>query len=384
MRDALRHDQLAAATWQRQWLDRRRSVAVDDAVAALGGLQAQVPTAPFWALQARVEGCSPALVAAALDDGRLLRSSLIRGTLHVVDRASHGVYATVAEESLARLWTRLLTPAAVEPGQLHAVVRAACTDRPVGRDELVAAVVDWLTGQPGGADAVGGIVGNNHGHVIRAHPWLVCQPAGGEWRRRGSWLYSPAPSVRDGIVPGLAPTAALAELIVRQLTALGPCALADLRTWTGESRLGRLRAALQQLGDRVRTYRSPDGEPLYDLDGAVVPTPADLEWPVRFLGEFDTALIGFAPANRQRLLPPEFATATYNRANGLWRACVVVDGRVAGTWRTSRPTENGPATLNISLLRRISAVQRRAVHREAADLLATAEPDRDHRIEFAA
>lgn len=285
-------DQLAAATWQRQWLDRRRSTSVDDAVAVLGGLQAQVPAAPFWALQARVEGCSPALVAAALDDGRLLRSSLIRGTLHVVDRASHSMYATVAEESLARLWTRLLAPAAVEPAQVHAVVRAACVDRPVSRHELVAAVVGWLSDQPGGADAVGGIVGTNHGHLIRAHPWLVCRPAGGDWRRRGGWLYSRAPCVRGGVAPGLEPTAALAELIVRQLTALGPCALADLGTWTGESRLSRLRAALQHLGDRVRTYRSSDGEPLYDIEGNVVPASADLDWPVRFLGEFDTALIG--------------------------------------------------------------------------------------------
>lgn len=68
----------------------------------------------------------------------------------------------------------------------------------------------------------------------------------------------------------------------------------------------------------------------------------------------------------------------------MWRACVVVDGRVAGTWQYSLPAGSGPAAISISLLSRLSVAQRRAVQREAAEVLATTEPGRDHRIEFAA
>jgi len=351
-------------------------------VAGLGALQAQVPRAPFWALQARLADFDPTGLTAALQDGRLLRSSLIRGTLHVAERGSHAGYATVAADTLAGMWRRLLADAPVTPAEVQAVVRAVCAERPLRRDDLVAAVTGWLADQPGGAGFVDALVGAHHGHLLRAHPWLVCRPVSGDWQRRGEWLYSPAPSVRANRPPMVDPQAALAELIVVQLRAAGPCALADLRAWTGETRVRRLQAALRQLGERVRCYRGVDGDRLYDLDGEPLPAPADLDRPIRFLGEFDSALISYAPANRHRLLPPEFADAVLNRANGQWRPSLLVDGRVAGTWRFAVSGAAGPATVTITALRHLPVTQRRRVRAAAEELIATAEPGRDPRVEF--
>jgi len=81
---ALTARRLNRATLDRQLLLRRSSLPVADAVARLLALQAQEPASPYLALWNRIAGLDASEVDRAFADGTVVRSSLMRVTLHAV------------------------------------------------------------------------------------------------------------------------------------------------------------------------------------------------------------------------------------------------------------------------------------------------------------
>ena len=71
-----------------------------------------------------------------------------------------------------------------------------------------------------------------------------------------------------------------------------------------------------------------DGVELWDLPDAPRPG-ADVEAPVRLLGEFDNLILSHA--DRRRVVPERDRTRLSTR-NGMQPATVLLDGTVAGTW----------------------------------------------------
>ena len=76
--------QLNRATLERQLLLDRVSMPAVDAVAHLFGLQAQVPLVPYTTLWNRLDGFAPEQLAAPLVDRVLVRTALMRSTVHLV------------------------------------------------------------------------------------------------------------------------------------------------------------------------------------------------------------------------------------------------------------------------------------------------------------
>ena len=68
----------------RQLLLEPADVDVVDAVERVGGLQAQEPASPYIGLWARLSGFDAADLTAAIADRRLVKSTLMRATLHLV------------------------------------------------------------------------------------------------------------------------------------------------------------------------------------------------------------------------------------------------------------------------------------------------------------
>jgi len=87
--DALSLRQLNRATLARQMLLRREKVGVVDAVERLGGLQAQEPKPPFIALWTRLRGFDRKQLHDAVHDGRLVRATAMRATLHLLSAADY-------------------------------------------------------------------------------------------------------------------------------------------------------------------------------------------------------------------------------------------------------------------------------------------------------
>ena len=126
---------------------------------------------------------------------------------------------------------------------------------------------------------------------------------------------------------------ALARLASRWLAAFAPAAPADLAAWSGLP-AAAVRAAWEKAaGGLVEVTLGPDRTAwlprarLAELDGPPPPSPD-----VRLLPAFETYLLGY----RDRALLIEAADAGRVFSGGMIRPVILVDGRVAGTWRTNR------------------------------------------------
>jgi hypothetical protein len=104
------------------------------------------------------------------------------------------------------------------------------------------------------------------------------------------------PSAADGEPPG-DPRVAVEALVVRYLAAFEPAAVRDIQAWAGVTRLGEVVGSLRP---RLRAYHGADGRELWDLADADL-ADEDAPVPVRFLPEYDNAILGYA--DHSRILP---------------------------------------------------------------------------------
>ena len=152
-------------------------------------------------------------------------------------------------------------------------------------------------------------------------------------------------------------------LVLRYLAAYGPAATADMRAWSG---LAGLRAAVDRLRPRLRSFRDERGRELLDLPGAPLPDPGTPA-PPRFLPAFDNAVLAFD--DRSRVIDAAHRGLSVEGARFL-----LVDGRVAATWTV----EEG-AALTIAPLVPIGRADRDAVVEEGERLLGFLAPEAGRR-----
>ena len=118
-----------------------------------------------------------------------------------------------------------------------------------------------------------------------------------------------------------------AALVRRYLAAYGPAATADLRAWSG---LAGLPAAVAAVREELVAFRDERGRELLDLPDAPRPDP-DTPAPVRFLPAFDNAILGYD--DRSRIIDD-----AHRGLSVAGERVVLVDGRVAATWRVEAGT----------------------------------------------
>lgn len=339
---------LNRATLARQLLLDRADMPVLDAVAHLCGLQAQEPQEPFVGLWARLRAFDPAALSDLLVGRRVVRTHLMRRTVHLVTaddalawRARHD--AMLRQRVLGNHRREL---AGVDLDELAAAGRAVLADgEPRSMTELARAVADrWPEPAP---RALGEA-------LVAALVPVVQLPPRGLWRTRAgvrnallsSWLgREPDPPAADGSDPvGQA-------LVRRYLAAFGPAATADLRSWCG---LAGLPAAVAAVREELVTFRDERGRELLDLPDAPRPDPG-VPAPVRFLPAFDNAILGYH--DRGRIVDDAHRGLSVAGAR-----VVLVDGRVAATW-----TVESDAVV-VAPLRRFSRAERAGVEEEGGAL----------------
>ena len=82
--DVLSRRALNRATLERQLLLRRSELSPLEAVEHLVGLQAQVPLNPYTGLWSRLAGFRPEELGRLLEERKLVRMNVMRGTIHLV------------------------------------------------------------------------------------------------------------------------------------------------------------------------------------------------------------------------------------------------------------------------------------------------------------
>ncbi|HEX6350258.1 MAG TPA: winged helix DNA-binding domain-containing protein [Candidatus Dormibacteraeota bacterium] len=301
-----------------------------EVIEAIGAVQAQNAAAPavgVWARTGRVPDLMP-----ALQDGRLLRGTLLRGTLHLVSARQYPAYAAVVEASglLAQVRFDALRVALLD----HAA-------KPRSHAELVDFIEGWVATNQSAID-----------------PAELARQRQYNWRPLLRWhalvrppgAARPTDQVAAPVPPERWPDAdsALRDVAAYHLRAFGPAGADDVAQWIGW-KTPPVRAALEAM-DLAR-FEDERGRRLYDHPDAPRPDP-DTPAPPRLLPWFDNVVLAYAPAHRARILPDEYRDRVYVRANLQWLPLVLLDGMVAGTWAPKtglqlfvKPSKGDAATL---------------------------------------
>ncbi|HWF49816.1 MAG TPA: winged helix DNA-binding domain-containing protein [Solirubrobacteraceae bacterium] len=346
---------LNRATLARQLLLARAEIAIPDAVAQLGGLQAQEPKPPFIGLWSRVAGFRSADLEDALRDRAVVRATMMRGTLHLVTASDYGAFRAPLQPVLTRGMTSALRDRSegLEPEAVLPVARELLEERPRTFDELRALL----------QEAFPEVNDRALGFAVRMLLPLVMVPSGDRWAfprvaeftLAERWLGRP---VSEDEGPE--------ELVLRYLSAFGPASAADMQTWSG---LQRIKGVLERLRPRLASFADERGRELFDLPEA--PRPSEgVSAPPRFLPEFDSLLL--AHADRARVISDEHRPAVITK-NLRVRATFLLDGFVRGTWESKR-TRRAP-TLTISPFEPLSKREFAALKTEGAALLGFTDGD---------
>jgi hypothetical protein len=336
---------------------------VADALEHLVGLQAQVPLVPHLALWDRLAGYDPAELDELMTTRRVVRTQLMRTTIHTVTAADALALRPLLQPVLDRTFASTAWGQRLRGSDVAAVVAEAAellSDRPLGR----AALQRELAARHPDLDAEAVAFG-----VSYWVPW-VQPPPRGLWGASGAAVMTTVSSWLDGV---RAPSASLDDVVVRYLTAFGPASVRDVQAWCG---LTRLREVVDRLGDRLRRFRTEDGVELVDVPDGPLPDP-DSPAPVRFLAEYDNVLLSHADRSR-------FAAGgdhgPLQGGPGGWCGTVLVDGLVRATWAARREGQVMVLAVRPSLP--LAAPDRTDVAAEGARLLAFIAPGREHDLGF--
>jgi hypothetical protein len=342
----LTRPELTAALAARQMLLERQRLDPAEAIRRLTPLQGQHPPAPFLALAARLEGFAREDLHAAIDARTVVKTTIMRLTLHVAAAGDYPAYAQLTRQARMRRWR------ATYPHLDEAAVTA----------ELGA----WLR-EPRTNDEIRERVGRYDG--VPEDPYtpvffartllpLVQLPPAGYWddRRRSRFVVDPRP------LPD--PADAAAQVLRRYLEAFGPASRRDVAAWSGVAQRDFAAAWA-----RVPTvaYRDERGSELLDVAGAPLP-PAATPLPVRLLAHWDQPLLAYA--DRERIIPPEVQPLKLTLSGD---PTVTVDGRVAASWQLERAGDAVELTVtpHVDLAR----AARAEVRAEAERTARFAEPD---------
>ena len=241
------------------------------AVEALAGMQAQAPSAPYLGLWSRLAGFQVADLEAALHARTVVKTTVMRGTLHLVARSRLAAFRLATGSGYYDGTFRLLAGLGLDLDAIRARVAAQVEERTRSRTEVYRLVAEqipvphppWVADRPSAVAALSVTT-----DLVNApEDALYGAPA----KSRYEVLRTEEPS----------PLEAARQVASDYLAAYGPATTADLAAWSG--RPARTFADGLASLDLVR-FRAEDGRTLLDLADAPRPD-GDIPAPVRFLGQ---------------------------------------------------------------------------------------------------
>jgi len=293
-----------------------------EAVRFMLAMQGQDFSGVKWAIVLRVPGSTLAQVESAFNNGKIVRSWPMRGTLHV----------TAAEDlpwMLNLHGKRIIDGMAGRRAQLglddkshgrakDLAIRGLKGGKALGRAEMFSLL------EKGGVSMEG-----QRGYHILAHlsisGTLCLGPLKGKEQAfvlLEEWIKKPRRLDRDE---------ALGELTRRYFTSHGPATLGDLAGWAKltvkdtKTGLELARKRLVELKVDSKTYyMAPEAEKLLSKVEKTIHNS------VAALPGFDEYLLGYK--DREAVLEREHFEKVVPGSNGMFMSTIVVDGKVVGTW----------------------------------------------------
>ena len=347
---------LNRALLARQMLIERERTSATAAVERLVGLQAQLARPPFVGLWTRVHDFRRAELAEALRKRNVVRVTSFRGTLHLMTARDYLTFRGALQPMLTGGMQAILREraSALDMAALDAEARKFFGKTPATFDALRAHFKAKFPKADERAMA----------YAIRMHLPLVQVPTDAMWAFPAAADFALA----DAWVSKTVSTAATSPeaLVLRYLAAFGPATPADAQAWSG---LGGLREVFESLRPQLVTFRDERKRELFDLPDAPRPDP-DTPVPPRFVADFDNLVLSHD--DRSRIMAAEHR-ARVTTKNLQVRATFLVDGVVAGTWKSERKRKT--AVLLIEPFGSVAKRVRPALEREGESLLSFLEED---------
>jgi winged helix DNA-binding protein len=301
---------------------------------SIAGAQAQDVYAGPLTFRSRSRKLTAAdITRARTDDRSLLRTWVMRTTIHLIPTDDAGWWLPLFEPGIER-WSRrrleqLGMPTSSQNKALRIAARALADEGPLTRTEVrerIEAAGVGLNTQTGMHIALTAVVSG-----------IACLgPDKGKSScliRREDWLGKPPPFDRDR---------ALAELTRRYIRAFAPATDRDFAYWSGLP-LRDARAGLDSISKEIEEVRVGE-EAMLAPRGGGTRLPATGQ--VRMLGNFDTYLLGWK--DRGFSVASEHATHVKEGGGGWIRPVVLEDGIVVGGWRSTRKGGRLEITLNLA------------------------------------
>ena len=329
-----------------QHISRPIKATVAELVERLVAVQSQDFTGAKWALGLRLKGVTDAQVVQAFDAGEILRTHVLRPTWHFVAPAD------------IRALLRLTGPRVIRQNGSMAR-KMGLTDAQLGRSN----------------DLIGRAL-SGHKHLTRDALRDVLEHAGittaGEQRMTYFMMHAElcgivcsgprigkqfsyallderAPSRLD---PGLDNDAFLVSLAGRYLAGRGPATDRDFAWWAGLT-LRDARRAFEALRPGLHLLHAGDTE--YAVAGHQIPGRGP-NGAAALLSIYDEYLSSYR--SRGMIVAPEDGARLVGKGNALaW--VLVLDGRIAGTWR--RVVERAGIRVELEPFRRLTPAERQAV-----------------------
>ena len=313
-----------------------------EVVSRVGALQAQVMSAAELQLWARISNLSPTDVGDALWKQRsLVKTWVLRGTLHLVAARDFPLYVGAISEALIKFYTRgsWLKYNGVTMEEFEAIISAVdatLTDTFITRKQL--------------AEAIGKHTGSPHIQTRLESGWgVLLKPSA----VRGLIVFGESDGQNVTFVhsrhwlgdwsPVTAPEA-VREVALRYLTAYGPATADDFGHWVG-MQPADAKKAFKLLGSEIEPVEV-EGWKAWALVSSL--TALDSARPigaVRLLPNFDPYVIS-ASHHAQFMLDEAYKARVY-RPQGWISPVILVDGRIEGVWGYERKRSQIVVTVDL-------------------------------------
>jgi hypothetical protein len=312
-------------------------------VAWMGAVQAQDYPAAKWALGLRAPALTDRDVEDAFNDGRILRTHVLRPTWHFVTPADIR-------------WMLALTGARIKAMNASYYRKIGVDDALVARSRRV--LERALRGGRQRTRAQIGTALRRAGIMIDrlalAHVMMdaeldavVCSGAREGKQSTYALLEERAPQAKT-----LTKDEALAELSRRYFTGHGPATIRDYVWWSGLT-VGDARRGIEILGSSLQ--RSRLGDDTYWATPAPTAVPATRG--AHLLPNYDEYLIAYK--DRGTVVGPPRGLVTSPRESDVFAHSLILDGRLAGSWTRTRGRDG--ARVEVVSYRRLTPGNRRAV-----------------------
>jgi len=353
--DVLSPRALNRALLARQMLLERAEMSAAEAVEHLVGMQAQVPSDPYYGLWSRLKDFDPEELSGLIEKRKAVRIGVMRGTIHLLTARD----ALALRPLVQPIFDRILFSNA-ESKSIRGIDLTEFTA--AGRELVEAKPLTWaeirkhLAARWPDHDVVA---------LLRAVQFrlpLVQVPPRGLWGKSGA----PRVTTTDAWLKKPLAKPSAEKMVLRYLAGFGPASVMDAQAWSG---LTKLAPVFEKLRSKLVTFTDDTGRELFDLPNAPRPdeaTPA----PPRFLPIYDNATLGFA--NRDRILRPGVGPKRPPPQNA-WVTSFLVDGFVAGFWKIDRGKTG--ATLTLGPFRTLSKKDVAALSTEGGRLLEFVAPE---------